>query len=185
MPNRSDFDESIMTRKTKIILWTAGLALAALALGITWWKHHFRGYTPVEVALDVRAAVASRNAERPVERFLELRYGPLTEPANRQKAFLDFFNVGHIEGLQILVRRAPESRRPVAIAAMAEWVADYRKTMSPEEKAALGAFLRTEPGQQTVQQATAKYLSQDVHYRAATAPVIRELMATLAEVQKR
>jgi hypothetical protein len=173
-----------MTRKSKIIIGIGGLALVALALGGIWWKRHFRGYTPVEVVLDVRAAVASRNAERPVERFLELRYGPLTEPANRQKAFLDFFNVGHIEGLQLLVRRAPEARRPVAIAAMAQWLADHRRNMSPEEKEALGAFVRTDAGRQTVQQATTKYLSQDVYYRAATAPVIRELMATLAEVQK-
>ncbi len=173
-----------MKRKTKIILWTGGIALAASALGVTWWVRHFRSYTPIEVAQDVRAAVAARHAERPVERFLELRYGSLTEAVNRQKAFLDFFNVGHIEGLHLLVKRAPESRRPVAIAAMAQWVADYRRNMTPEERESLGAFLRTDAGRLTVQQATAKYLSQDVYYRAATAPVIRELMATLAAVQK-
>jgi hypothetical protein len=173
-----------MTRKTRIIVWAGVIVLAVLAFGVACWVHRFHSYTPIEVAQDLRAAVASRNAPRPVERFLELRYGPLTEPANRQKAFLDFFNVGHIEGLHILVQRSPESHRPLAIGAMAQWVADYRRTMSPEEKEALGAFLRTEAGRLTVQQATAKYLSQDVYYRAATTPVIRELMATLAEVQK-
>ena len=173
-----------MTRKTNIFLWTGGVALAGMALGVVWWVRHFHSYTPIEVAQDLRAAVASRNAPRPVERYLELRYGPLTEPANREKAFLDFFNVGHIEGLQVLVKRMPESRRSGSIAGMAQWVADYRKNLSPEEKEALGAYLRTDAGRLTIQQASAKYLSQDVYYRAATAPVIRELMATLAEAQK-
>ena len=160
------------------------MALVVLALGVTWWIRTFRTYTPVEVAQDLQAAVAARNAPKPVERFLELRYGPLTQPENRQKAFLDFFNVGHIEGLQILVSRAPESRRKASIDAMAEWVAEYRRTMSPEEKRALREQVSTEQGRVMLKDATAKYLSQDVRYRAATAPVISELMATLAEVQK-
>ena len=160
------------------------MGLLLVALGIAGWMRIFRRYTPVEVVQDLRAAVAARNAPKPVERFLELRYGPLTDPANRQKAFLDFFNVGHIEGLQILVSRAPESRRQASIKAMAEWVSDYRRTMSPEERQALREHLSSDSGRATLQQATAKYLSQDVRYRGATAPVIAELMATLAEVQK-
>ena len=173
-----------ITRRTRIILWTGAVGLALVALGVTWWIWHFQRYTPAEVVQDLGAAVAARNAPKPVERFLELRYGPLTEPANRQKAFLDFFNVGHIEGLQILVSRAPESRRRASIDAMAQWVADYRRTMSPEEKQTLREHLGSDQGRATLQQATTKYLSQDVRYRAATAPVIAELMATLAEVQK-
>jgi len=172
------------SRRAKILLWTVAAVLVVIALGVTWWVRTFRSYTPVEVALDLQAAVAARNAPRPVERFLEIRYGSLTEPANRQKAFLDFFNVGHIEGLQILVSRAPESRRQTSIAAMAHWVADYRRTMTPEEKLALRERVNTDEGRAMLQDATAKYLSQDVRYRAATAPVIAELMATLAEVQK-
>jgi hypothetical protein len=171
-------------RRTKVILWSGGVGLALLALVAVWWHRSFQSYTPAEVAQDLRAAVAARNAPKPVERFLELRYGPLTEPANRQKAFLDFFNVGHIEGLQILVSRAPESRRQASINAMAQWVADYRRTMSTDEKQSLREHLGSDQGRATLQQATAKYLSQDVRYRAATAPVIAELMATLAEVQK-
>jgi hypothetical protein len=172
------------SRKTRILLWTTAAALVVIALGVTWWLRTFRSYTPAEVVLDLQAAVASRNASKPVERFLELRYGPLTEATNRQKAFLDFFNVGHIEGLQILVSRAPESRRTASINAMARWVSDYRSTMSPEEKRALHERVSSEQGREMLRDATAKYLSQDVRYRAATAPVIAELMATLAEVQK-
>jgi hypothetical protein len=173
-----------MKRRTKIALWIAAIALGLLGLGTSYWVRHFHRYTPVEVVQDIQAGIAARNAPRPVERYLELRYGPLTEPANRQKAFLDFFNVGHIEGLQVLVRRMPASRRESSIAAMAQWVEGYRQNMSPEEKESLNAFLRTDKGRVTVEQATAKYLSQDVRYRAATAPVIRELMITLSEAQK-
>lgn len=169
--------------RRKIILATLGVILVLAGVGTALWVRHFHSYTPVEVVLDLRAAVAARNAPKPVERFLELRYGPLTEQANRQKAFLDFFNVGHIEGLRVLVARAPEERRQKSINAMAEWVADYRRTMTPEEKQALNTYLATPAGQTLLQQATAKYLSHDVQYRSATAPVIAELMETLAAVK--
>jgi hypothetical protein len=173
-----------MKRRTKILAWVSGVGLVLIALGTTLWIRQFHHYTPVEVALDVQAALAARNDPKPVERFLELRYGPLTEPANRQAAFLDFFNVGHIQGLHLLVNRAPESRRQPSINAMAEWIANYRQTMSPDERQALGTYLGTDAGRRSIQQATALYLSHDVYYRAATAPVISELMATLAAVQK-
>ena len=119
-----------------------------------------------------------------MERFLELRYGPLTDPANRQRAFLDFFNVGHIKGLNILGSRMPSDRRQSNITAMAQWVANYRATMTSEEKAALGSYVTSPVGRATLQQATAQYLQQDVRYRAGSAPVIQELMTTLATVQK-
>jgi hypothetical protein len=118
-----------------------------------------------------------------VEQFLELRYGPLTEPLNRQKAFLDFFNVGHIEGLHVLVTHMEAAEQQTNIAAMARWVAEYRRTLSPEEKEALNARLSTGDGRRMLQQATAQYLRQNVHYRAATAGVITELMTTVAAVQ--
>ena len=172
------------TSRTKLFLWAGGTTLLVLALGVALWIHRFHRYTPAEVVQDIRAGLAVGNSPRPAERFLELRYGPLDEPANRQKAFLDFFNVGHIQGLQILVARTPESRRQANINAMAQWVADYRRTMSPEEKQALGTYLGSQAGRLTLQQAASQYLQQDVHYRAATAGVIRELMTTVATVQK-
>ncbi len=173
-----------MTPRTKKISGGAVVALLLLALGTMVWIQHFHRYTPIEVAQDLRAGVAARNAPNPVERFLELRYGALTLPANRQRAFLDFFNVGHIEGLQIIVHHMKGAQRETNIAAMAQWIADYRRTMSPEERESLNVYLRSDAGRLTVQQATAKYLSQDVYYRAATASVIRELVATLAEARK-
>lgn len=75
-------------------------------------------------------------------------------------------------------------RRQANINAMAQWVADYRTTMTPEEKMALGAYVRSPAGGATLHQATAQYLRQDVQFRASTAPVIQELMTTLATVRK-
>jgi len=173
-----------MKRRTKVILWVGAAGFAFLTLGATLWVRHFKRYTPVEVMMDVRAGIAARNAPKPVERFLELRYGPLTEPANRQKAFLDFFNVGHIQGMHLLVQRMPESRRQESINAMAQWIADYRRTMTPEERVMLGHYIRSGEGRTAIQQATAQYLSHDVRYRGATASVIAELMTTLAAVKQ-
>ena len=170
--------------RTRRMLWGAAALAILLALGTAFWVRRFHRYTPVEVVQDLRAGVAARNAPQPVERFLELRYGALTEPANRRRAFLDFFNVGHIEGLQILTSHMQGAQRQTNIAAMAEWVADYRQTMSPEDKQILSAYLGSEAGRRTLQQAASQYLAQDVHYRAATAPVIAELMTTLAAIQK-
>lgn len=173
-----------MKRRNKIILWAGVTGLVLAALGVTLWVRHFHRYTPAEVMLDVRAGIAARNDPKPVERFLELRYGPLTEPANRQKAFLGFFDVGHIQGMHLLVQRMPESRRQPSINGMAQWIAEYRRTMTPAERQALGNYLRSGQGRTAVQQATAQYLSHDVRYRAATAPVIAELMMTLAAVRQ-
>ena len=136
------------------------------------------------MTLDIRAAIGARNAPRRVDRFLELRYGPMTDPANRQKAFLDFFNPGHIEGLQLLVRHMPAHMRQDNISGMAQWIADYRKTMTAEEKQALGTYFRSEAGRATLQSGTSRYLSQDVHYRASSAQVVSELMLTLSATQK-
>jgi hypothetical protein len=86
---------------------------------------------------------------------MELRYGPMNVPANREKAFLDFFNVGHIEGLHILVQRAPPEYRQQAIQNMANWVAEYRRTLTPQEKASLAAYLNSETSRVTLDRATA------------------------------
>jgi hypothetical protein len=104
--------------------------------------------------------------------------------ANRQKAFLDFFNIGHIKGLNILVSQTDPSQRQPNINAMAQWVADYRATLTPDERAALSAYLRSDAGHATLQQAAAQYLREDVHFRASTANVVQELMTTVSTVRK-
>ena len=159
--------------------------LGLIALGVTFWIRRFHHYTPVEALQDVRAALQVKDEPEPVERFLELRYGPLTDPANRQRAFLDFFNIGHIKGLSFLASHMESDKRQACTMAMAHWIADYRTTMTPDERAALGAYVRSDVGRDTVRQATVQYLVQeDVHFRASTAPVIQELMTTLATVRK-
>jgi hypothetical protein len=173
-----------MKDRSKKLLWTAITGLLLVGVGAIFWVRRFHHYTPVEAIKDLRAAAAVGYSEKPVERFLELRYGNLTDPANRQKAFLDFFNMGHIEGLYILVERTDPSYRQTSINGMAQWVADYRRTMSPEEKAALKSYAQSAAGRATIREATSYYLGQDVRYRVATAGVISELLKTLAEVQK-
>lgn len=115
---------------------------------------------------------------------MELRYGPMSNPANRQRAFLDFFNIGHIKGLSFLVAHIEPERRQEHIDAMAEWVVNYRTTLTPEETTALGAYLRSAAGRATIHEAAAEYIREDVHFRAATAGVVRELLTTVAGVQK-
>lgn len=173
-----------MNSRSRRLLWAGVAVIVLIAAGATFWTRQFHSYTPTEALQDLQAAAQVKNAPQPVERFLELRYGPLTDAANRQRAFLDFFNVGHIKGLNILVSRMPSDRRQSNITAMAQWVANYRATMTPEEKAALGAYVNSPVGRATLQQATAQYLQQDVRYRAGTASVIQELMTTLAAVRK-
>jgi hypothetical protein len=173
-----------MKSTTRGFLWAGATVVVLIAVAAVFWTRRFHNYTPIEALQDLQAAAQVRNASQPVERFLELRYGPLTDPANRQRAFLDFFNVGHIKGLNILVSRMPSERKQANITAMAQWVANYRATMTPAERAALGSYVTSPVGRATLQHATAQYLQQDVRYRAATASVIQELMTTLATVQK-
>ena len=172
-----------MKSRNRKVLWVCTTALALSGLGVTLWIRSFHHYTPVEALLDLQAAAQVKNAPRPVERFLELRYGALTDPANRQRAFLDFFNVGHIKGLHLIGSRMGSEKRKASINAMAQWISDYRTTMTPGEKQALGAYVRSDAGHASLQQATAQYLRQDVQFRAGTAPVIQELMTTLATVR--
>src|ERR1039458_2368522 len=113
-----------MKSRTSKVLWACATVLVLIALGVTFWIRRFHHYTPVEAMQDVRAAIQAKYAPQPVERFLELRYGPLTDPANRQRAFLDFFNIGHIKGLHYLAGSMGSEQRQASTAAMAQWVAN-------------------------------------------------------------
>lgn len=174
----------VMKRGVRILLWVC--AVVALLAGLAWklWVRQFHEYTPVEALQDLKAASQVGPAPRPVERFMELRYGPMSDPNNRQRAFLDFFNIGHIKGLNFLVAHIEPERRQANIDAMEEWVVNYRATLTPEEKSALGAYLGSDAGHSTIHQAAAEYMREDVHFRAATAGVVRELLTTVAAAQK-
>jgi hypothetical protein len=166
------------------VLWVCAAGIVLAALAVTCWTRRFQSYTPIEALHDLQAAAQVRDAPRPVERFLELRYGPMTDPANRQKAFLDFFNVGHIQGLNLLASALPNEQRQSNVTAMAQWVANYRTTMTPDEKAALAAYATSPVGRATLQRATLQYMQQDVRFRASTLRVTEEVMTTLAVVQR-
>ncbi len=146
-----------------------------------------RRHIPPELMSDLRAGMAARGVRDPDQRlrqYLEHRYGPLEEPAHRKEAFLDFFNLDHIKALQLMVKHSPEAQRAANIQAMANWVASYRESLSPEERAELRAVFATPEGQVRLRQATAQYNSQDVYYRGQTAGVISELLNTIHSVQK-
>jgi hypothetical protein len=173
-----------MKRGIRRLLWVCAAVIVLAGLAWVLWVRQFHEYTPVEALHDLQAASRVGPAPRPVERFLELRYGSMAEPANRQKAFLDFFNIGHIKGLNMLVSRIHPADRQAHIDAMAQWVVEYRSSLTPEEKATLGAYLRSDVGHATIHQAAAEYIREDVHFRAATANVVRELLTTVAAAQK-
>jgi hypothetical protein len=181
-----------MTRKRRArrIAWTVGAVIALAAIGVALWIRTFRHYTPADAAHDLRTAaqvgaeMRAGTSTEPVERFLELRYGSLAESANRQRAFLDFFNTGHIEGLRMIAGHMKDAPRQARIDAMAHWIANYRHTMSPQEKQQLRAYFETGDGRRALQQAAASYVSKDVQFRCTTAPVIAELMTTVASVKE-
>src|SRR5258708_13680505 len=90
------------TGKTKLLAWIGG-ALVILIASFLVWTHYFHHYTPLDALKDLRAGAQVGHSAHPAQRFLELRYGPQTDPANREKAFMDLFNAGHIEGLNLIV----------------------------------------------------------------------------------
>jgi len=157
--------------------------LAVSVLVVVIWKRHFHNYTPVEVALDLKAGFGARHAAVPAKEFLELRYGPQTDPANRRAAFIDLFNPGHIAGLALIVGNRSDKRTRDSVADTAQIIRDYRRTMSPDEKTALADYFNSAAGQAQVQASAANFQSQSAHYRAITAPVTYELMTTLAGLQ--
>ena len=171
-------------RRTRIVVGTGLVVLTLMALSVALWLRHFQTYTPAAALRDLRAAAQVRNAEHPVEPFLEARYGSLRVPANRQKALLDFFEVGHIEGLYLITGHLAGDRKQATIAEMAQWIANYRTNMPAEDQEALHKYLGTDAGRAMVQGAAKYYLQKDVRFRAESAPVIQELMTTLSTLQQ-
>lgn len=170
-----------MSKKTKRI--GIALLIVVIAAGVGWSQLR-RHLPPREVMKDVRAAIAARHAPDPLKRYLEERYGPMNIASNRENAFLGFFDVEHIKGLNFIVAHMPPERRASNVTAMAAWIVNYRETMTDQEKQDLRQTLNSPEGIGTIRQATAQYLKQDVHYRAANAVVITELMTTITALQQ-
>ncbi len=168
--------------------WWRVLVLAFVAVSIagTVLLVVLRRRVPPGMLKDIRAAIPARGIQDPDERltrYLELRYGSLSEAANREKVFLAFFDVDHIKALQLIVRHSPDDQRQANIQAMARWVEGYRNTLTDEERAAINAKFQTPEGRAMLRKATAQYNSQDVRYRGMTAPVISQLLQTISMVQ--
>ena len=173
-------------KRTTIILLVAGVVgVVLIGAGSVLWTRTFGHYSPREVFKDVRAGLAARDIQQPkarVEAFLTARYGPLTDPANRQRAFLDLFNVEHTKALDFIAGHSPAEQQQADTQAMAEWVAQYRKTMSKEERAALRACINSEAGKSMLRRSTAHYMAQEESVRKAQKPVMTELTATLTSL---
>ena len=175
------------SKKAKVILWASVSIAAVVAGAIMAGIHYFHRYLPAELMPDIRAAIAARNVRDPdarLNKYLEGRYGSMDNPANRERAFEDFFNSNHIKAMQIIVKHSPSGQQETNVRAMAHWIANYRQNMSSQEKSDLGDFFHSDGGRAALQASTTQYLSQDIRYRSATAPVIAELMATLTAVRK-
>lgn len=174
-----------ISRKKKLA-WASAVAVLLMVLAIVLWQRRFHSYTPLDAVYDLRAAVQVLRENPPdrVLRFLELRYGAMTEPANRVHAFQDMFNVGHIEGLYLLWHNEKDTERiNTTIAGTAETFAKWRGIMSPEERQTLATYFHSPAGRAQVQQATAFYMGKDVRFRSVSAPVIKELLTTIGNTQ--
>jgi len=177
-----------MEAKRKRFFWrAAGITLGVLVVGGTALVYSVSRRLPPEIMKDIRAGIAARaipDAEQRLNKYLEVRYGALSDPANREKVFVDFFNIEHIKALQLMVQYSPEDHRRSNILAMANWVSSYRESLTAPERAALNARFQTPEGRAMLQRATAQYNSQDVQYRGQTALVISQLLKTINSTQQ-
>lgn len=165
-----------------------GISLVALALVVIVGGLTLRRRLPRELMQDIRAGIAARNIQDPdarLNKYLEVRYGTQSDPANRRKVFLDFFNLDHIKAMQMMVRHSPSDQKQANVLAMSRWVESFRNSLQPEDRAALSAQLQSDAGRVMLGRATAQYNCQDVYYRGLTAPVISQLLTTIAELQPR
>jgi hypothetical protein len=172
--------------KGKLIFRILLAGCLALAAGGVWLRALHHG-PPPGLLKDIRAGIGARtvaNADERLLKYLEGRYGPMSESTNRQQAFIEFFDVDHIKALHFLVQHSPEELRQANIDAMARWLASYRSSMNSAERAALKNSLQGSNGPAMLRRATAQYNSQDVYYRGSTAAVISELLKTMNYVEK-
>lgn len=163
-----------------------GAGIAVLLLGIITIAaaiHYIHTHIPKEIIPDLRAAISARGITDPDARFrkyMENRYGSMDIPAHRERAFEDFFNRDHIMAMQLIVKHSPPDQRRANIRATANWLANYRQTMTSQEKTDLDAYFQSSQGRAALQAGTAQFMAQDAEYRSATSPVINQLMTTLS-----
>jgi hypothetical protein len=164
----------------------AGIFALVLLLLATTFVIGVRRRLPPGIMKDIRAGRTARHITNPdarLKQYLEARYGAMDVATNREKMFLDFFDLDHIKALQLLVKYSPDKHREENILAMSRWVEHYRESMTPQERSDLKQKLAGPGAESMLKQATAQYNSQDVKYRGQTAPVISQLLRTIYTVQ--
>lgn len=158
-----------------------------MVIAVILWLCVLNHSLPPGILKDIRAGMQAAHIKDPDQRirtYMEARYGAMSDPAHRQDAFLDFFNIEHIQAIQMMVKHSPEEHRQENIDAMSRWVAEYRASLTSQDRIALKALLQTAEGQTMLKSATALYNSQDVRYRGSTAPVISQLLRTIHDVEQ-
>ena len=171
----------------KVFLRLGLAAFLSLVLLVLLGGYYLHRHIPPELLPDLRAAIAARHVQGAANRlnqYLANRYGSLDDPAHREKAFEDFFNPDHIKAMQLIVKHSPADQRLANIQATADWIQNYRQTMSSQEKSDLQAYFNSGNGQASLQMATAQFMTQDPEYRSTVVPVIEQLMTTLASVRQ-
>jgi len=171
----------------KIFLQIGVTAFVGLVVVIAAGIHYVHTHIPKEIIPDIRAAISARGVADPDARFkkyLESRYGSMDDPANRERAFEDFFDRDHITAMQLIVKHSPPDQRSANIRATANWLANYRQNMSPQEKSDLANYFQSDAGREALQGANAQFMNQDAEYRSATTPVVNQLMTTLSGVKQ-
>ena len=175
------------SRKGKILLQAGITAVVILVAVIAAGVHYAHTHFPREIIPDIRAAISARGIADPDARFnkyLESRYGSMEDPANRERAFEDFFNRDHITAMQLIVKHSPPDQRRANIRATADWLANYRQNMTQQEKTDLANYFQSDEGRAALQGATGQFMNQDAEYRSSTTPVINQLMTILSGVKQ-
>jgi hypothetical protein len=129
-------------------------------------------------------AEARAQADAGVQWWLAAHYGPLDVPANREKALLSFFDAKHIKELYVFSRLRTADQYRGDVEAAARWIAKYRSTMSPEERADLQARLNSDSGRAMLHEGNAQFQSMDVSWRGKVKPAVTEILTTLSDLQK-
>ena len=173
----------VKPKKSWRLFWQiASITLLFLALTGALVVHRIRQLPPELI----RAGIAARDIADPdlrFEKFLDGRYGSQSNPDNQRKAFLGFFTPDHIKAMQLLVKHSPRNQRQANINAAAKWVQQYRENLTPQQRANLSASLLSPEGLATMQEATAVYNSQDIHYRDQSQSVVSQLLQTIASLK--
>jgi hypothetical protein len=177
---------TVKPKKSGRLFWQiTGITLLLLSAAGAYVVHRIRQLPP-ELMQDIRAGIAAREITDPnqrFEKFLEGRYGSQNDPTNQRNAFLGFFAADHIKAMQLLVKHSPKKQQQANINAAAQWVQQYRENLTPQQRADLAARLLSSEGLATMQQATAVYNSQDVHYRDQSQAVVSQLLTTIVRLK--